>query len=176
LLDEAESYSLLSATQRAKAALFFSAIIAATENEQQAKINVEALPQHRWRDYPLRYSERQSLFFLFTVTRSANQMPLEAWLAPEQIIELTSQHTSQEIGHFLQQVMTYHADAYGYTPGERHGQVRRAAAEHLALGVRSNRLSVRGVVRLSVELFDLLYLYPDYDVTVLLDELRSQMR
>lgn len=176
LIDEAESYSLLSAAQRPKATLFFSAMIAATENEQQTKIQTAQLPQHRWHDYPLRYRERQSLFFLFTVTRSENRMPLEAWLAPDQIIELSSQHTSQEIGHFLQHVMTYHATAYGYTPSERHGQVRRAAAEHLALGVRGDRLSVRGVVRLSVELFDLLYLYPDYEVTMLLDELRNQMR
>ena len=35
---------------------------------------------------------------------------------------------------------------------------------------------MRGVVRLAVELFDLLYLYPDYDTANLLDEVRSQMR
>jgi hypothetical protein len=44
------------------------------------------------------------------------------------------------------------------------------------LGTKSGRLSIRGVVRLSVELFDLLYLYPNYDAVTLLDELRSQMR
>ncbi len=176
LIDEAESYSLLSATQRAKADLFFSALIAATQDEQQTKIQTEQLPQHRWHSYPLRYSDRQSLFFLFTVTRSDNRMPLEAWLAPEQILELDSQHSPQEIGHFLQQVMLYHAQAYGYTVGERQGQIRRGAAEHLALGSRADRLSVRGVVRLAVELFDLLYLYPDYDATTLLDELRSHLR
>src|SRR5688500_7337821 len=98
LIDEAESYSLLSAAQRAKATLFFSAIIAATQDEQQAKIQPEELPQHYRRDYPLRYSDRQSLFFLFTVTRSDNRMPLEEWLAPEQMLELSSQHTPQEIG------------------------------------------------------------------------------
>lgn len=176
LIDEAESYSLLSAAQRSKAGLFFSAIIAATQDERQAKIQTEQLPQHRWRNYPLRYSDRQSLFFLFTVTRSDNQMPLEAWLAPEQILELSSQHTPQEIGHFLQQVMIYHAQAYAYEPGERQRQIRRGAAEHLALGVRTDRLSMRSVVRLAVELFDLLYLYPDLDATTLLDELRNQMR
>jgi hypothetical protein len=176
LVDEAESYSLLSATQRAKASQFFSAIIAATQDEQQTRIQAETLPQHRWRDYPLRHSDRQSLFFLFTVTHSDNRMPLEEWLAPEQIIELTSHYTPQEIGNFLQHVLQYHAQAYGYTPDERHGQIRRGAAEHLAAGIRSERLSVRGVVRLAVELFDLLYLYPDYDVTTMLDELRNQIR
>jgi hypothetical protein len=44
------------------------------------------------------------------------------------------------------------------------------------MGVRNGRLSMRSVVRLSVELFDLLYLHPDYDVATLLDELRAQVR
>ena len=43
---------------------------------------------------------------------------------------------------------------------ERQRQVRRAAAEHLALGMKAGRLSIRGVVRLTVDLFDLLYLLP----------------
>jgi hypothetical protein len=72
--------------------------------------------------------------------------------------------------------MSYHAQAYGYEPGERQGQIRRGAAEHLALGIRNDRLSIRGVVRLAVELFDLIYLYPEYDTATLLDEVRSQLR
>ena len=44
------------------------------------------------------------------------------------------------------------------------------------MGVRNGRLSMRSVVRLAVELFDLLYLYPDYEVATLLDELRDQVR
>ncbi len=44
------------------------------------------------------------------------------------------------------------------------------------MGVRNGRLSLCSVVRLAVELFDLLYLYPDYDVAILLDELREQVR
>jgi hypothetical protein len=42
--------------------------------------------------------------------------------------------------------------------------------------MRSDRLSIRGTVRLAVELFDLLYLYPEYDTATLLDEVRSQLR
>ena len=103
-------------------------------------------------------------------------MPLESWLAKEQIIDLAPKHTPQEIGQFLQQVMTYHGQAYGYEPGERQGQIRRGAAEHLALGMRNDKLSIRGIVRLAVELYDLLYLHPEYDTATLLDELREQMR
>jgi len=176
LIDEAESYSLLTKNQQAKASLFFSTMIYAALRETQMHIHPDDLPQHHMRDYPPVYGGKQSLFFLFTATRSDNRMPLEEWLDADQILELDPHHTPQEIGQFLQQVMTYHAQAYNYEAGERQGQIRRAAAEHLALGMRNNQLSIRGVVRMAVELFDLLYLYPDYDVAILLDELRNLVR
>jgi hypothetical protein len=44
------------------------------------------------------------------------------------------------------------------------------------MGVRNGRLSMRRVVRLAVELYDLLYLHPEYDVATLLDELREQVK
>ena len=176
LIDEAESYSLLSAYQRPKASQFFNAVIYAAMQDRQSQISADDIPQHRYRHYPPAYDERQSLFFLFTVTRSDNRIPLEDWLNSEQILELESNHTPQEIGQFLQTIMSYHAQAYGYELGERQGQIRRAGAEHIAQGTRNGKLSIRGVVRLAVELFDLLYLYPDYDVVTLLDELRGQMR
>jgi len=175
LIDEAENYSLLTAQQRPKAGLFFGAVIYAALQERQDRLRDSAFPQHRWRDYPLAYGQGQALFFLFTVTRSDDNLPLEAWLTPEQILELEPHHTPQEIGQFLQTLQGYHAQAYGYEPGERQGQIRRAAAEHLAQGMRMGKLSIRGVVRLAVELYDLLYLYPDYQVTELLEELRQQL-
>jgi hypothetical protein len=176
LIDEAESYSLLNAYQRPKASLFFSGVIHAALGENGSHVDEAELPQHRFREYPLSYGERQSLFFLFTVTRSDNRMPLEDWLDEEQILELDPHHSPQEIGQFLEGVMKYHAQAYGYEVGELQRQIRRGAAEHLALGMRNGRLSIRGVVRLAVELFDLLYLHPDYSVAAMLDELRNQMR
>jgi hypothetical protein len=176
LIDEAESYSLLAAHQRPKADEFFSAVIYAALQDRQTRITPDTLPQHRWRDYPPAYGDRQSLFFMFTITRSENRLPLESWLEDGQVLALEPHHSAQEIGQFMQQVMGYHGQAYGYAADERQRQVRRGAAEHLALGMRSGRLSIRGVVRLTVELFDLLYLYPDYEVSALLAELRQQLR
>ncbi|NOZ50934.1 MAG: hypothetical protein GXP37_12965 [Chloroflexi bacterium] len=176
LLDEAESYSLLRPYQRPKASLFFSAVIYAALQDSQTRIQPDIFPQHRFREYPLTYNDRQALFFLFTVTHSDQRMPVDAWLDEDQILVLNPQHSAQEIGHFLEQVLAYHTQAYGYEAGERQRQIRRGAAEWLAQGMRSHRLSIRGIVRLSVALFDLLYLYPDYDVATLLDELRQQMR
>ncbi len=173
LIDEAESYSLLRPLQQQKADRFFTSMIYAALQETQSHIQAAELPHHHAREYPLSYGGRQSLFFLFTVTRSDNRMPLEDWLDEEKMIELDPHHTAQEIGQFLQQVMIYHAQAYGYEPGDRQGQIRRGAAEVLALAMRNNQLSIRGVVRLAVELFDLLHLYPDYSAAALLDELRS---
>ena len=40
----------------------------------------------------------------------------------------------------------------------------------------NDQLNVRAMVRLAVELYDLLYLYPDYPIVEVLDELRRQMR
>ena len=176
LVDEAESYSLLRPYQRPKADLFFRAIIYAALRQQQARISADEFPQHRWRNYPMAYDEGQSLFFLFTVTRSDNRLALTDWLPEEAIFNLEPGAEPQEMGQFLQRILTYHAQAYGYEPGERQGQVRRGAAEHLAQGLRHGRLSMRSVVRLAVELFDLLYLYPDYDVATLLDELHTQIQ
>jgi hypothetical protein len=176
LLDEAESYSLLRPYQRPKASLFFSAVVYAALQDAQNRIQADSLPQHRWREYPPAYGGKQALFFLFTVTHSDKRMPVDEWLQPDQILELDPHHTPQEIGRFLEQIMGYHAQAYGYAVGERQKQIRRGGAEHLALGMRNRRLSIRGVVRLAVELYDLFYLYPDYDAASLLDELRRQMR
>jgi len=176
LIDEAESYSLLQSKQRPKATLFFRGVIYAALQDRQQQIDEASLPQHRLRTYPNTYTDRQSLFFLFTITRSDNRMPLEDWLTGDQILDLDPHHTPQEIGQFLEHAMGYHTQAYGYEAGERQRQIRRGAAEHLALGMRNDKLSIRGLVRLAVELFDLLYLYPDYDAATLLDELRQQVR
>lgn len=176
LVDEAESYSLLQPYQRPKATLFFQAVIYAALRESQNKIGEEIFPQHRWCLYPMAYDQGQSLFFLFTVTHSDNRLPLHDWLSNDDIFYLKPDAEPQEVGRFLQQILTYHAQAYGYESGERQAQIRRGAAEHLAMGVRNGRLSMRSVVRLSVELFDLLYLHPSYDVATLLDELRAQVR
>ena len=110
------------------------------------------------------------------MTRSDNRLPLEEWLEPEEVLTLDPHPAPQEIAQFLKVLEGFHAQAYTYEPAERHGQVRRAAAEHLALALRNHIFGVRGMVRLSVELFDLLYLHPGLEVVEVLDELRAQVR
>ncbi len=176
LIDEAESYSLLRRDQRPKANLFFQSMIYAALRHHQPYIQPDILPQHRHRDYPAAFGEQQALFFLFTVTQSENNLPLEQWLDDSHLLHLVPHYNPRQLSTFLHQVLTYHAQAYHYTPDTRHQQVRRAAAEHLAWGVRYQHLSVRGLVRLAVELFDLLYLHPDFEVVNLLSQLRKQMR
>ncbi len=175
MLDEAESYSLLRPYQRPKASLFFSAVIYAALQERQSRIREADFPQHRWREYPLAYADRQALFFLFTVTHSDQRMPLHDWLDDDQILTLDPHHTPQEIGQFMERVMDYHAQAYAYDAAQRQRQIRRGAAEIMALGMRNGRLGIRHLVRLAIELYDLLYLYPDYAPAQILDELRRQI-
>ncbi len=176
LIDEAESYSLLQREQRPKATLFFQSMIYTALGCHQPYIQPDILPQHRHRDYPAAFGEQQALFFLFAVTQSENNLPLEQWLNDSQLLYLTPHYNPRQLSTFLHQVLTYHAQAYHYTPDTRHHQIRRAAAEHLAWGMRYKHISIRGLVRLAVELFDLLYLHPDFDVVKLLSELRKQMR
>ena len=184
LIDEAESYSLLKPYQRPKAGRFFSAVSYAALSGRHPHLREDDFAQHRFWDYPLHYGGAgggasggpAGLFFLFTVTRSDNRLPLEVWLEPEDVLELEPHLSPQELAQFLETLGRFHAQAYAYTPDERHGQLRRAAAEHLARGVRNHLLGVRGAVRLSVDLFDLLYLYPEYEVATILDELRAQLR
>jgi hypothetical protein len=175
LVDEAESYSLLKAQQRPKAGLFFAAMIhAATSGhpgQRQETIQADALPQHRLREYPATFGAGQSLFFLFAVTRSENQLPLEEWLAPDEIVSLDPHPSPREIGEFLRRVQDYHAQAYGYRPGERQERLPGAAARHLSQAMKQARLSIRALVRLSVELFDLAYLYPEIEVGEVVEEL-----
>ena len=174
LIDEAESYSLLYPYQRPKASLFFSAMARAASGDAAVTVNPDDLPQHRFREYPVRYGGGQSLFFLFALTYS--DMPLESWLEDEQILQLDPHHSAEEIRQFLDQALTFHARAYAYEPDARQLQALRSAAEPLARGMRNDRLNIRAVMRLSVELFDLLYLHPNYSATELLNELRMQMR
>ena len=142
LIDEAESYSLLTAQQRPKAGLFFAAMIHAAGSRRQA-LSEDVLPQHHLRDYPATYGAGQSLFFLFATTRSENRLPLEDWLAPDEILDLDPHPSSQEVGEYLQRVQGLHARAYSYQPGERQDRARRAAAEHLSLAMEQGRLRRR---------------------------------
>lgn len=179
LIDEAENYSLLSSQQRPKAGLFFAAMIhaatAATGRDDASAIREDALPQHRHRDYPAIYGAGQSLFFLFAVTRSENQLPLDEWLSPDEIVRLDPHPSALEVGEFLQRLQGFHAQAYRYPPDERHERLRRAAAEQLSRSMESRQLSIRELVRLSVDLFDLAYLYPDYQPGELIAELRASL-
>ena len=179
LIDEAESYSLLRAQQRPKAGLFFAALIhaatAAGAGTDRPPIREDALPQHHLRDYPVRYGAGQSLFFMFAVTRSENQLPLDVWLAPDEIVDLDPHPSVRETTEFLRRLQGFHGQAYGYPADERHDLLCRGGAETLALAVERRQLSIRGLVRLSVDLFDLAYLYPDRNANELLAELQGSL-
>ncbi len=172
-IDEAESYSLLRAAQRPKAGLFFAAMIhaATAVGAGRSAIPDASLPQHHLRDYPARYGAGQSLLFLFAVTRSENQLPLDAWLAADEVVELDPHPSAQEIAEFLGRLQGYHGQAYGYPVDERRDPLCRGAAATLSVAMERRSLSIRGLVRLAVEFLDLAYLYPDTDAEALVAEL-----
>ena len=179
LIDEAESTSLLRAQQRPKAGLFFAALIhaatAAAAGADGPPIREDALPQHHLRDYPVRYGDGQSLFFMFAVTRSENPLPLDAWLAPDEILDLDPHVSPHETGEFLRRVQGFHGHAYGYPTDERHERLCRGGGETLSMALERRQLSIRGLVRLSMDLFDLAHLYPDLSADELLAELGGSL-
>ena len=176
LIDEAESYSLLAKYQQPKASLFFSAVIYAALRGSQSRISQNDLPQHRWREYPVAYRTRPVA--LLPLHRHPQRQPP----APGRLAGRRSDLRSGPQSHAPGDRPIFAAGHGLSRPGLwlRTGRAPRpnppGAAEHLALGMRNDKLSIRGIVRLAVELYDLLYLHPEYDTATLLDELREQMR
>ncbi len=52
-------------------------------------------------DYPVMFASNPHLFFLFALTESENRMPVEAWLAPSQIVRLDDRFIEKDIRKFF---------------------------------------------------------------------------
>jgi len=124
-------------------------------------------------------ASQPNLFFLFALTESENRMPVDAWLAPSQILRLDDRFIERDIREFCLTLLRYHSIAFGYPyppPADRYDEVMRAAPGLLSRALSQHRLNVREVIRLAVTVADLLYLYPDYAPAALLDELAHGLR
>jgi len=88
LIDESEHYSLLRANQRERADSFFKALIYAALGQANSRVDPKTIPYHGSVDYELTFASEPHLFFMFALTESENRMPVDAWLAPSQILRL----------------------------------------------------------------------------------------
>ncbi len=172
LIDESEHYSLLRATQRGRADAFFKSLIYAALGAANGRIDPLSIPDHPRVDYSLAFASDPHLFFLFALTESENRMPVDAWLAPSQIIRLDDRFIERDIRAFVETVLRYHALAYAYEPPpERYDEVVQVAPGLLARPLSQHRINVREVIRLAVTVCDLLYLHADYSPRAALQEL-----
>ena len=174
LIDESEHYSLLRATQRGRADAFFTALIYAAMGQAGSRVDPKMIPYHRTVEYELSYASSPHLFFMFALTESENRMPVDSWLAPSQLLRLDDRFIERDIQAFVHTLLRYHSIAYQYAyppPDERYAAVDNAVPGLLARALGQHRINLREVIRLAVTCCDLLFLYPDYEPDVLVDEL-----
>jgi hypothetical protein len=179
LIDESEHYSLLRANQRDRADAFFKAMIYAALGPSSSRIDPKTIPYHSSVDYDISFASDAHLFFLFALTESENRMPVDAWLAPSQILRLDDRFIERDIAEFVRTLLRYHSIGYAYAyppPRERYEEVVRVVPGLLSRALNQHRINLREVIRLAVIVCDLLYLHPDYAPEQLLQELSKGLR
>jgi len=169
LIDESEHYSLLRSRQRVRADSFFQAMICSAMGFNNGRVDPNLIPDLRYADYPVMFASNPHLFFLFALTESENRMPVDDWLAPTQIVRLDDRFIEKDIRKFFITLLDYHGLAYRY-----HNDGGRLPAEvpsMLARALSQHRINLRELIRTSVTICDLLYLYDDYSPDAALEEL-----
>jgi hypothetical protein len=172
LIDESEHYSLLRAAQRVRADSAFKALIYGAVRSNGGRLEPATILEHTRASYPVAFTEASHLFFLFALTESENRMPLDEWLAPSQVVRLDDRFIERDIRKFFTTLRDYHGLAYGYAPdGGRYGDLVDTVPGLLSQTLSQHRMNLRELIRTSVTLYDLLYLYEECDPTELLHEL-----
>jgi len=174
LVDESEHYSLLRPPQRQRTDTFFRALIHSAL-ARRSRIEPDAIPvDYRAPEYPISFSRKPHLFFLFALTHTEAGMPVYDWLAESQIVELNTPFTKGDVQQFLKYLMVAHSAAFGYElTAERYEGIYTAAPPLLLRGLQRNRYNLRGMIQIAVYLCDLLYAYPDDPSDRVLDDLRQ---
>jgi hypothetical protein len=173
LVDESEHYSLLKPLQRQRADTFFQALICGAL-AGRSSIDPGTIPvDYRVPDYPVSFSRKPHLFFLFALTYSDVGLPVRSWLAASQILVLDERFTEQDVQQFLKHLLEAHGAAFGYPPTpDRYQEVCTDAPRLLLRGLQRHRYNLRGLIQIAVHLCDLLYAYPDDPPGMVLDDLR----
>jgi hypothetical protein len=173
LIDESEHYSLLRARQRGRADAFFTALIAAAVQTNAGKVDVDAVGQHHYREYPAAFAEEAHVFFLFAMTESEGKLPVDTWLSPTQIVRLDDRFIEKDIRKFMVTLLDYHRMAYGYSTSDTHyGAMLSTASSMLSQALSQHRINLRELIRTSVSIFDLLYLHADCTPDDIINDLR----
>lgn len=174
LIDESELYSLVRRTQRERADQFFKALIYAAVNTNKGRIDPNTIPDNPRVAYDLVFAPDPHLFFLFALTASEDQMPIDSWLAPSQIVRLDDRFIDRDLMLFFQMLLQYHRLAYGYaTPEDRYKPLLLNAPAMIARALNDHRFNLRQTIKTAVETCDVLYLHPEYSTDAALDDLKG---
>jgi hypothetical protein len=88
------------------------------------------------------------------------------------LVRLDDRFIERDITKFLKTLQDYHGLAYGYTPnGEGYADIRLAVPGMLSRTLAQHRINLRELIRISVAIYDLLYLHEDYSSDTILQEL-----
>jgi hypothetical protein len=178
LLDEAEHYTSLTYSYRFYAETFFKGMIYATLDSNQSKIRACSsthgfgcgLAHGSQVRYPFRYADDSPLVFMFAVTTSPPMLSsLAQWLDDARIIRLENRLSEGEIERLMAQIYVFHRRAFDYDRKEDFVHVGSTLVRHYESGL----INLRELVRLSTEVFDLIYSYPDYHFDAMTKEIDS---
>lgn len=176
LIDEVDYYSRLMPIQCERAKNFFKALICASQGKESTALDADAIPDHDKVRYPLRFSDRSALFFMFATTEDEQQIPVSAWLSPALLIYLDNRFNQHEIAQFLQMVGAYHAQAFQYPPiALNDGLLRLARILARALRERRSETNARWLAQTAVIFYDLLYHYPERSADQRIQELANAL-
>jgi hypothetical protein len=174
LIDESELYSLVRRNQRERADQFFKAMIYTAVGTNKGRIDPNSIPDNVHVAYDIVFAPDPHLFFLFALTASEDQMPVDSWLAPSQIVRLDDRFIDRDLMEFFRMLLQYHRLAYGYsTPEERYKPLLLSAPSMIARALNDHRFNLRQTIKTAVETCDVLYLHQDYATETALDELKS---
>ncbi len=173
-IDEVDYYSRQTTAQKQRANMLFKALLCASQGETNMHPDAAYIAQHQKVIYPLRFNATSPFFFLFASTESEQQIPVQAWLRPSQILRLDERFDQSEVAHFISIISLYHAQAYQRTNPVQSFIPRLAAV--LSAALRERRINPRQLSQITVTFHDLLYIYPQVSPEKLIRDLAIGLR
>lgn len=153
---------------------FFKALLCASQGEMNMYPEATYIAEHQKVTYPLRFNATAPFFFLFASTESEQQIPIQAWLRPPQILRIDERFDQSEVARFISMISLYHTQAYQHAKSAQSLTPRLAAV--LAAALRERRINARQLSQITVTFHDLLYVYPQVSPDNLIRELATALR
>lgn len=176
LIDESELYSQVRKAQRERADQFFTAMIYAATGTNKNRIDPDHILNHAHADYQIVFAPNARLLFMFALTATEDQMPVDTWLAPSQIVQLDDRFIDKDILEFMKMLLQYHELAYSYKASkDRYVRILTEAPKLISKALRDQRFNMRETIKSVVDACDLLYLHADYFPDELLTDLKHSL-